>query len=62
MSPEIAIVKPWIPAGTNAILYNKAHKESCKEQLQRLTGIANVNSVAQLKRWIEEKNKEVDST
>ena len=43
----------------NAILYNKAHKESCKEQLQRLTGIANVNSVAQLKRWIEERTGEV---
>lgn len=43
----------------NAILYNKEHKESCKEQLQRLTGIANVNSVAQLKRWIEERTGEV---
>ena len=43
----------------NAILYNKAHKESCKEQLQGLTGIANVNSVAQLKRWIEERTGEV---
>lgn len=43
----------------NAILCNKAHKESCKEQLQRLTGIANVNSVAQLKRWIEERTGEV---
>ena len=43
----------------NAILYNKAHKENCKEQLQRLTGIASVNSVAQLKRWIEERTGEV---
>ena len=43
----------------NAILYNNAHKESCKEQLQGLTGIANVNSVAQLKRWIEERTGEV---
>lgn len=43
----------------NAILYNKAHKENCKEHLQRLTGIASVNSVAQLKRWIEERTGEV---
>lgn len=55
------MIAAWlrIPYWHKAILYNKAHKESCKEQLQRLTGIANVNSVAQLKRWIEERTGEV---
>lgn len=42
----------------NAISYNNAHKEDCKMQLQTITGLANVNSVAQLKRWIEERTGE----
>lgn len=43
----------------NAIFYNNTHKEDCKTQLQTITGLANVNSVAQLKRWIEERTGEV---
>ena len=43
----------------NAISYNNTHKEDCKMQLQTITGLANVNSVAQLKRWIEERTGEV---
>ena len=42
----------------NAILYNNIHKENCKKQLQTITGLANVNSVAQLKRWIEDRTGE----
>lgn len=42
----------------NAISYNNTHKEECKTQLQTITGLVNVNSVAQLKRWIEERTGE----
>lgn len=42
----------------NAISYNNTHKESCKVQMQTITGLANVNSVAQLKQWIAERTEE----
>lgn len=42
----------------NAIRYNETHKENCRQQLQKITGLENVNSVAQLKRWIEDRTGE----
>ena len=42
----------------NAIIYNETHKEDCRQQLQKITGLENVNSVAQLKRWIEDRTGE----
>lgn len=37
----------------NAIQYSTLHKEKCLELSRKLTGIENPNSVAQLKKWIE---------
>ena len=37
----------------NAIQYSTLHKEKCLELSRKLTGLENPNSVAQLKKWIE---------
>lgn len=42
----------------NAILYNTTHKGDCAARLRAITGLDNVNSVVQLKRWIEERTGE----
>lgn len=43
----------------NAIEINNKFMQRCKEHAQRLTGLENVNSVAQLKGWIQEETGEV---
>lgn len=42
----------------NAILFNQIHKEDRMEQLQNITNLQNVNSVAQLKKWVESRTGE----
>lgn len=42
----------------NAILFNQIHKEDRMEQLQNITNLRNVNSVAQLKKWVESRTGE----
>ena len=42
----------------NAIRFNQIHKEDRMEQLQNITNLQNVNSVAQLKKWIENRTGE----
>lgn len=45
----------------NAVRFNELHKKDCMESMQRLTGLANPNSVAQLKSWIGKRTgKDVD--
>ena len=43
----------------NAIEINNQFKQRCEERAQMLTGLENVNSVAQLKGWIQEETGEV---
>ena len=38
----------------NAIRFNAAYSESCRQQAYEITGLANVNSLIQLKGWIKE--------
>lgn len=46
----------------NAILYNNTHKFDCAAKMQQITGLENPNSVAQLKRWVQERTgQEVSS-
>lgn len=47
-----------IPLAKNAIQFDILNKEICGVKLWEITRLGNVNSVAQLKRWIEERTGE----
>lgn len=39
----------------NAVRFHNAYRDKCTAELQAITGLENANSVAQMKRWIEER-------
>lgn len=46
----------------NAVIFDETYKNECRERASYITGLENVNSVSQLKYWIEEETrKEVES-
>lgn len=52
-------VRVDIEMAKNAVEYNSRHQQSCLEKAQRLTGLENPKSVAQLKKWIEGRTGEI---
>lgn len=42
----------------NAVIFDELYKAECKERAIHITGLENVNSVSQLKNWVEEKTGE----
>lgn len=42
----------------NAVIFDELYKAECKERAICITGLENVNSVSQLKNWVEEKTGE----
>lgn len=46
----------------NAVIFDETYKNECRERASYITGLENVNSVSQLKYWIEEETgEEVES-